>query len=343
MPARRSGRVSEGGMVYAALDQLPRLRRPPATAARTGVRGARDAQHPRGVRAQARREPRRAGPAGPRVLAPHDRGQEARVLGPAPVQRRSRSSRTCRSTGCSPRSTRRRCATRSTWTRPGRPTCSATTTGSTVYFAVADRWGNMVSFVNSIFSGFGSKVTVPGYGFVLANRGERLHARGRPSQRGRSAQAALHHHHRELHHQGRQAGDGVREHGRRHAAAGPRAARGQHGRSRHERPGDHRRGDGSITARRTTRRRWTRTFRSRRPAAAGMGHTIDRPAATPAAIRASCSSAIRACRRRGAAQRQALLSGALEPERRRRRYEQPLNGVYRAGSDPRKDGHAGGW
>ena len=26
-----------------------------------------------------------------------------------------------------------------------------------------------------------------------------------------------------------------------------------------------------------------------------------------------------------------------------RRYEQPLNGVYRAGSDPRKDGHAGGW
>jgi gamma-glutamyltranspeptidase/glutathione hydrolase len=43
--------------------------------------------------------------------------------------------------------------------------------GSTVYFATADRWGNMVSLVNSNYSGFGSKVTIPGYGFVLANRG----------------------------------------------------------------------------------------------------------------------------------------------------------------------------
>ncbi|GAA3685802.1 gamma-glutamyltransferase [Nonomuraea antimicrobica] len=43
--------------------------------------------------------------------------------------------------------------------------------GSTVYFATADRWGNMVSLVNSVYSSFGSKVTVPGYGFALANRG----------------------------------------------------------------------------------------------------------------------------------------------------------------------------
>ena len=43
--------------------------------------------------------------------------------------------------------------------------------GSTVYFATADRWGNMVSFVNSLFSGFGSRVTIPPYGFTLANRG----------------------------------------------------------------------------------------------------------------------------------------------------------------------------
>lgn len=43
--------------------------------------------------------------------------------------------------------------------------------GSTVYFATADRWGNMVSLVNSNYSSFGSKVTIPGYGFVLANRG----------------------------------------------------------------------------------------------------------------------------------------------------------------------------
>ncbi len=36
--------------------------------------------------------------------------------------------------------------------------------------------------------------------------------------------------------------------------------------------------------------------------------------------------------------------GALETDRgRSKRFEQPLNGVYRAGSDLRQDGHAGGW
>lgn len=43
--------------------------------------------------------------------------------------------------------------------------------GGTVYFATADRWGNMVSFVHSIFSEHGSGVTIPPYGFILANRG----------------------------------------------------------------------------------------------------------------------------------------------------------------------------
>jgi gamma-glutamyltranspeptidase/glutathione hydrolase len=43
--------------------------------------------------------------------------------------------------------------------------------GGTVYLAAADRWGNMVSFIYSIFDTFGSGVTVPGYGFVLNDRG----------------------------------------------------------------------------------------------------------------------------------------------------------------------------
>jgi len=43
--------------------------------------------------------------------------------------------------------------------------------GGTVYLAVADRWGNMVSFIYSIYDSFGSGVTVPGYGFVLNDRG----------------------------------------------------------------------------------------------------------------------------------------------------------------------------
>src|SRR5678815_910953 len=44
-------------------------------------------------------------------------------------------------------------------------------TGDTIYLAAADRWGNMVSWINSNFAGWGSGITVPGYGFILHNRG----------------------------------------------------------------------------------------------------------------------------------------------------------------------------
>jgi gamma-glutamyltranspeptidase / glutathione hydrolase len=43
--------------------------------------------------------------------------------------------------------------------------------GGTVYIAAADRWGNMVSFIYSVYDVFGSGVTIPGYGFLLHNRG----------------------------------------------------------------------------------------------------------------------------------------------------------------------------
>jgi gamma-glutamyltranspeptidase / glutathione hydrolase len=43
--------------------------------------------------------------------------------------------------------------------------------GGTVHVVTADRWGNMVSFIYSIYDSFGSGITVPGYGFVLNNRG----------------------------------------------------------------------------------------------------------------------------------------------------------------------------
>jgi gamma-glutamyltranspeptidase/glutathione hydrolase len=42
--------------------------------------------------------------------------------------------------------------------------------GDTIVLSTADRWGNMVSWVNSNFSRFGSGLTVPGYGIVLHNR-----------------------------------------------------------------------------------------------------------------------------------------------------------------------------
>jgi gamma-glutamyltranspeptidase/glutathione hydrolase len=45
------------------------------------------------------------------------------------------------------------------------------TGGDTIVISTADRWGNMVSWVNSNYSNFGSGITVPGYGFILHNRG----------------------------------------------------------------------------------------------------------------------------------------------------------------------------
>ncbi len=43
--------------------------------------------------------------------------------------------------------------------------------GGTIYLTTADRWGNMVSLIHSVFSMYGSRATVPPYGFVLQNRG----------------------------------------------------------------------------------------------------------------------------------------------------------------------------
>jgi gamma-glutamyltranspeptidase/glutathione hydrolase len=41
----------------------------------------------------------------------------------------------------------------------------------TIYLTVADREGNMVSFINSLFDEFGSGIVVPGTGFALHDRG----------------------------------------------------------------------------------------------------------------------------------------------------------------------------
>jgi len=43
--------------------------------------------------------------------------------------------------------------------------------GDTIVLSTADRWGNMVSWVNSNYNSFGSGLTVPGYGIILHNRG----------------------------------------------------------------------------------------------------------------------------------------------------------------------------
>jgi gamma-glutamyltranspeptidase / glutathione hydrolase len=51
------------------------------------------------------------------------------------------------------------------------PAATGDPVGGTVYLVTADRWGNMVSFIYSIYDTFGAGVTVPGFGFVLNDRG----------------------------------------------------------------------------------------------------------------------------------------------------------------------------
>jgi len=47
----------------------------------------------------------------------------------------------------------------------------ADSSGDTIVLSTADRSGNMVAWVNSLYSSFGSGITVPGYGITLHNRG----------------------------------------------------------------------------------------------------------------------------------------------------------------------------
>ncbi len=51
------------------------------------------------------------------------------------------------------------------------PPGKASGDGDTIVLSTADRWGNMVSWVNSNYAAFGSGITVPGTGFLLHNRG----------------------------------------------------------------------------------------------------------------------------------------------------------------------------
>lgn len=63
---------------------------------------------------------------------------------------------------------------------PNRATCSVTPAnltslitksgGDTVYFTAADKDGNMVSFIQSLYAGFGSGLVAPGTGVLLHNR-----------------------------------------------------------------------------------------------------------------------------------------------------------------------------
>ena len=55
--------------------------------------------------------------------------------------------------------------------RASEPSVKGGLDGGTIYLTTADRWGNMVSFIHSVFAVYGSGATVGDYGFVLHNRG----------------------------------------------------------------------------------------------------------------------------------------------------------------------------
>ena len=87
----------------------------------------------------------------------------------------------------------------------GKPVVPGGTDGGTIYLTTADRWGNMVSLVHSVFSVYGSRATVGPYGFVLHNRGSRVLARPEEPERRRAAQAAVPLDHRRLRDEGRRS------------------------------------------------------------------------------------------------------------------------------------------
>ena len=55
--------------------------------------------------------------------------------------------------------------------RASTPAVRGGTGGGTIYLTTADRWGNMVSLIHSVFSVYGSRATIAPFGFVLHNRG----------------------------------------------------------------------------------------------------------------------------------------------------------------------------
>ncbi len=106
--------------------------------------------------------------------------------------------------------------------------------GDTIYLTVADAQGNMVSLIQSNYSGMGSGMTPPGTGFHPAKSWRIVQSRKRPSQCLRTGQTTLSYHHSGLCYPGRQALVEFRRHGWRHAAPGSCADPGQPHRLRDE-------------------------------------------------------------------------------------------------------------
>jgi gamma-glutamyltranspeptidase / glutathione hydrolase len=217
--------------------------------------------------------------------------------------------------------------------------------GGTVYLTVGDRWGNMVSFVDSISGFFGSYVTVPGYGFLLNNRGANFTLEpGHPNEVAPRKRPFI------TITAGFITKDGepLMAFGNKGGTTQPQA-QAQHvinlidlGMNVQATADavrfDHDQATDALGLD-------TKQLELLGPQLTALGHKVVHARGQSGVYQGLLFERNRNLRpARMPARNTPCCKGALETNHGKSRlFEQPLNGVYRAGSDLRQDGHAGGW